>query len=263
MGEGEERVVCKSCSLEAEAVAGLFHVISKRRREEGTWSSHGHILSGEGCRFILSQAQECPGGGFKQGSQSWLQRDASLPVSFFSQPLDGSSSSVSSLWPAVFTGSHSAYTASLSWEVGAGTHTISQTCNWGPFQPQLLINSVQLHPQILSLHSWVQGLGYQGGHGSCSHRLRASNLQPEPHGFPSRTHRNDATFLLLGQSSLLSEPKGAGSLSWFQNLRFLLRGNELPSFIPPMFSERFLWARLWSIRWVYSREQNRKKQSLP
>ena len=48
MGEGEERVVCKSCSLEAEAVTGLFHVISKRRREEGTWSSHGHILSGEG-----------------------------------------------------------------------------------------------------------------------------------------------------------------------------------------------------------------------
>ena len=47
MGEGGERVVCKSCSLEAEAVVGLFHMISERRREEGTWSSHGHVLSGE------------------------------------------------------------------------------------------------------------------------------------------------------------------------------------------------------------------------
>lgn len=69
--------------------------------------------------------------------------------------------------------------------------------------------------QLLSLRSRVQGLGYQGGHGSCSHRLRAGNLQSEPHDFPSRTHRNDDAFLLLGQLSLLSEPKGAGSLSWF------------------------------------------------
>ena len=152
---------------------------------------------------------------FKQGEQSWLQRDTSRPVSFFPQPLDGSSPSASSLWPAVFTGSRSACTDSLSWKVGAETHTISQTCNWGLFQPQLLVHSVQLCSQLLSLRSRVQGLGYQGGHGSCSHRLRAGNLQSEPHDFPSRTHRNDDAFLLLGQLSLLSEPKGAGSLSWF------------------------------------------------
>ena len=85
MGEGGERVVCKSCSLEAEAVVSLFHMISKRRHEEGTWSSHGHILSGEGWRFILSQAQECPGGTLSRDSKAGSKEmHPALSASFLS-----------------------------------------------------------------------------------------------------------------------------------------------------------------------------------
>lgn len=147
-----------------------------------------------------------------------LKREASLPASSFSQPSDGSSPSMSGLWPVVFTWSCSACTHSLSWECGARTHMIAQMCNRGLFQPNSSLILSSFIPSYI--HSWVQGLGYQGRYGSCSHGLGASNLQSETHSFPPRTHRNDDTFLLLGQSSLLSEPKGADSLPWFQKLWF-------------------------------------------
>lgn len=243
----------------SEAVVGLFHVISKR-----AWGRdvvfHGHILSGEGWRFILSPSSGMSWRGFKQGSQAGSKGTLPPCQLLFSALGWFILICVQSVTGSIHGVPLSLYCFTVL-RLGQG-HTLSpKACNWGPSSPQLLINSVQLHPQILSLHSWVQGLGYQGRRFPVLTDLGPATSNLSLMVFPSRTHR-DSQPSLLWAIVFFQNPKGLAPYLGFQNLRLLLRGNELPSFIPPMFSERFLRARLWSYG-VYSREQNRKKQSLP
>lgn len=57
-----------------------------------------------------------------------------------------------------------------------------------------------------------EGPRHPGRCGSHPSGFRASNPQSGTCGLPSRTRRNEDIFLLLGQSLLLPEPKGADSL---------------------------------------------------
>ena len=87
---------------------------------------------------------------------------------------------------------------------------------------QSLINSVQLSSWPLSAHpalSPCRALGTMAG-GPCLHGPRAGHPQSGTCGFPSRTPRKGDTFLLLVQSLLPPEPKGAGSLTLFPNSWF-------------------------------------------